>query len=441
MLIQSTLTELTGKSIVVPLQEPEFWFGLVLFCLIMGVIAGSLPALYSSNVKPSIVLQGKAKLQGNAVWLQKGLVVFQFGLSILLLISTVVISRQTGYVRNSHLGYDRENLISVRVEGELEKREKYLLLKRKLEQSPGIALVDRSSEAPHNMGFEMASPFKWQGQEKSETVGFLPTSVGFDFLEIMDLKIKEGRNFDRQISSDSVAFMVNETALKQMNMSDPLGKWISAWGKRGPIIAVLKDYHTHSLRDPIKPLIVDVKEDLDFGLILVKTQPGATLEALASMEKIFSEINPNYPLSYSFIDEEYGALYSSEAVVNTLSNVFAVLAILISCLGLLGLAMFAAELRVKEMGIRKVLGASISSIVQLFSGSFLQLVCIAFLLAAPLSWWLMDQWLSGFAYRVPLSWWIFIATGLFTAAMALMTIGIQAMKTALSNPIHALRSE
>lgn len=439
--IQSVLAELTGKTILLPLGMPLFWFGLVLFSVIMGLVAGSLPALHISSVKPSAVLQGKNKLKGNAVWLQKALVVFQFSLSILLLIATVVISRQTGFIRNSHLGYDRENLISVRIEGELAQREEYLLLKSQLEQSPGISLVDRSSEAPHNMGFEMASPFQWQGQDKNESVGFLPTSVGYDFLKIMDLKIKEGRDFDRRISGDSIAFMVNETALKQMNMSEPLGKWISAWGKRGPIIAVLKDYHTHSLRDPIKPLIVDVKEDLDFGLILVKTKPGETVEALASMEQVFREINPNYPLSYTFIDDEYAALYDSENVINMLSNAFAALAIIISCLGLLGLAMFAAELRVKEMGIRKVLGASVSSILHLFSKSFLQLIAIAFLIAAPISWWLMNNWLNGFAYRVELSWWIFLATGIFTSLMALLTIGLQAVKTALSDPIHALRSE
>ncbi len=439
--IQSVLIELTNSAMMIPLGMPQFWIGLLLFSMIMGLIAGSLPALHISSVKPSAVLQGKNRLRGNSVWMQKALVVFQFGLSILLLISTVVISRQTGFIRNSHLGYDRENLISVRIEGELIQREKYLLLKSELEQAPGISLVDRSSEAPHNMGFEMASPFQWQGQDKNESVGFLPTSVGYDFLKIMDLKIVEGRDFDRRISGDSIAFMVNETALKQMNMSDPIGKWISAWGKRGPIIAVLKDYHTHSLRDPIKPLIVDVKEDLDFGLILVKTKPGETVQALSSMEQVFREINPNYPLSYTFIDDEYAALYDSETVINTLSNAFAALAIIISCLGLLGLAMFAAELRIKEMGIRKVLGASISSILHLFSRGFLQLIAIAFLIAAPISWWLMNNWLNGFAYRVELSWWIFLGTGIFISMMALMTIGIQAVKTALSDPIHALRSE
>lgn len=438
---QSLLAELTGKPLSLPLDAPLFWIGLVLFCMAIGIISGSYPAFYLSTVKPSAVLTGKSRLRGKAVWLQKSLVVFQFSLSILLLIATVVVSRQTDFIQNAHLGYDRENLISVRVEGELNHKDTYLLLKRELQQKPGIALVDRSSEAPHNMGFEMASPFKWQGQQKNESVGFLPTSVGFDFLDIMNLKIKEGRNFDRRITSDTAAFMVNETALKQMNLSDPIGKWISAWDKRGHIIAVLEDYHTHSLHDPIKPLIVDVKEDLNFGLILIKTKPGETVEALSSMEDVFQELNPNYPLNYKFVDDEYAALYQSETVISTLSNAFSTLAIIISCLGLLGLAMFAAELRVKEVGIRKVLGASISSIVHLFSKSFLQLVAISFLIATPVSWWLMSNWLEGFAYRVELSWWIFLTTGVFTVLLALLTISFQAIKTALSNPVNALRSE
>lgn len=439
--IQSLLAELTGRPLHLPFDMPLFWVGMVLFCMAIGIISGSYPAFYLSTVKPSTVLSGKSRLRGKAVWLQKSLVVFQFSLSILLLIATVVVSRQTDFIQNAHLGYDRENLISVRIEGEFNQKEKYLLLKRELEQKPGIALVDRSSEAPHNMGFEMASPFRWQGQQKNESVGFLPTSVGFDFLEIMNLKIKEGRNFDRRMASDTTAFMVNETALKQMNLSDPIGKWISAWDKRGHIIAILEDYHTHSLHDPIKPLIVDVKEDLNFGLILVKTKSGETVEALASMEAVFQELNPNYPLNYKFVDDEYAALYQSESVISTLSNTFSALAIIISCLGLLGLAMFAAELRVKEVGIRKVLGASISSIVHLFSKNFLQLVALSFLIATPVSWWLMSNWLEDFAYRVELSWWIFLTTGVFTVLLALLTISFQAIKTAISNPVNALRSE
>ncbi len=291
------------------------------------------------------------------------------------------------------------------------------------------------------MGFEMVSPFRWQGQEDGEGVSFLPTSVGYDFLELMNLEIKEGRNFDRRIASDTAAFMVNETALRQMNMKDPIGKWISAWDKRGTIIAVLKDYHTHSLHDPIKPLIVDVKEFLSFGLVLIKTEPGKTKEALASMEEVFKEVNPDFPLNYKFVDQEYAQLYSSELVISRLSNAFAALAIAISCMGLLGLAMFAAEQRIKEIGIRKVLGASISSILNLFSKSFLQLVGIAFVVATPIAWWLMDSWLKGFAYRVELAWWIFVGTGIITTLVALLTISLQAVKTALSDPVKALRSE
>ena len=339
------------------------------------------------------------------------------------------------------MGYDKENLIAVQIEGKLTEKQQYLLLKQALQQMPGIQLVDRSSEAPHNMGFEMMSPFEWQGQAKGEGVSFFPTSVGYDFVELMNLQVIEGRYFDRRIASDSTAFMVNEIALKQMNMSDPIGKWISAWDKRGPIIGILKDYHASSLHDPIKPLIVDVKEDLNFGLILVKTHPGATIEALSSMEKAFQEFNPDYPLAHSFVDDEYSALYNSEMIINKLSNGFASLAIVISCLGLLGLAISAAASRIKEMGIRKVLGASVSNILTLFSSGFLRLIAAAFLIATPVSWWLLNTWLDGFAYRIQLSWWIFIVTGLITLILALLTIGLQAMKTAVSNPVTALRSE
>ncbi|MDW3192611.1 MAG: ABC transporter permease [Cytophagales bacterium] len=438
---QPIISEITGKHLIMPLHLASFWTLILMLVVSIGCVSGFYPALFLSSVKPNLVLQRNSKPKGKSAWLQKGLVILQFSISMLLMVATIVVSRQTHFIQNTHLGYDKENLIAVRIEGKLTERQQYLLLKQELQQMPGIQLVDRSSEAPHNMGFEMMPPFEWQGQAKGEGVSFLPTSVGYDFVEIMNLQIKEGRNFDRRIASDSTAFMVNEIALKQMNMTDPIGKWISAWDKRGPIIGILKDYHASSLHDPIKPLIVDVKEDLDFGLILVKTQPGATIEALSSMEKAFQEFNPNFPLAYSFVDDEYSALYNSEMIINKLSNAFASLAMVISCLGLLGLAISAAASRIKEMGIRKVLGASVSNILTLFSSGFLRLIATAFLIATPVSWWLLNTWLDGFAYRVHLSWWIFIVTGLITLVLALLTIGIQAMKTAASNPVTALRSE
>ena len=258
----------------------------------------------------------------------------------------------------------------------------------------------------------------------------------------MRLELVEGRDFSRQVATDSAeAFLVNEEAVKQMGMKDPIGKWVSAWNKKGRIIGVLKDYHTHSFHEPIKPIITDVKEYEYFGVVLIRTEPGKTKEALVGLEKIYQEINPNYPFDYQFLDQEYAKLYQSEQVIAKLSNVFALLAIVVSCLGLLGLAMFSSEQRIKEIGIRKVLGASVSSIVTLFSKDFLQLVGISFMVAAPLSWFFMKEWLQSFAYRIDIQWWMFASAGTLVLLIALLTISFQSIKAAMANPVDSLRNE
>jgi len=450
-LLLPSFNQFTTKHITIPIESPIFWLLAVGLMLLVGLLAGSYPALYLSSLKPARVLKGSLRTSPKAIWLRKGLAVFQFSLSILLLIITLVVSRQINYVQNKHLGYDRENLIYTRIEGEL--NEKYAVLKEQLLNMPGIAMVDRSSEAPHTMGFLVdevdgfnntgtgEDAINWEGKEAGQSVAFKPTSVGYDFVKVMNLEIAEGRDFSKSFSTDSTAFLINEAAAQAIGMQAPLGKWISAWDKKGTIVGVLKDYHTHSLHEPIKPLIVDIKEDLYFGVILVRTEPGKTTEALASMEEVFREINPNYPLNYQFIDSEYQQLYQTEQVAAKLSNVFAGIAISISCLGLLGLVMFSTQQRVKEIGIRKVLGAEVTHIVGLLSKDFLQSIVVAFLVATPIAVYLLNQWLDNFAYRVQLSWWIFIVAGVLALLVALLTTASQTIKAALANPVESLRNE
>ena len=434
--------QFTGKAITSPLIHPTFWISTLVLAVITGLVAGSYPALYLSSLQPIRIIKGTMRFSQTAIWFRKGLTVFQFTLSILLIIATIVITRQTNYVQNAHLGYDRENLIYVRIEGNLTKINNYLSFKAQASGMPGIAMVDRSSEAPHAMDFVVADDIHWEGQQKNQSVGFKPASVGFDFIKLMNLKIAEGRDFSRLNALDSSdAFMVNEEAVREMGMKDPIGKWVSAWKKKGHIIAVLKDYHTHSLHEPIKPIMLDVKEYEDFGVIMIRTQPGKTKEALASLATVYKEVNPEYAFAYQFVDEEYKKLYSSELIISQLSVLFATLAILISCLGLLGLVMFAAEQRVKEIGIRKVLGASLAQIITLFSKDFLKLILIAFLIAAPLAWYFLHQWLQDFAYKIALSWWIFALAGGASVLIALLTMSYQAIKAALASPTKSLRAE
>jgi ABC-type antimicrobial peptide transport system permease subunit len=437
-----SFNQFTNKHIELQLTSPSLWFSLIMLMLFTGLIAGSYPALYLSSLKPIRILKGVTRFTQGSILFRKGLTVFQFMISIILLVATIVITRQINFVQNTNLGYDRENLIYTRIEGELANQNKYLLFKNQVSHMPGIGMVDRSSEAPHAMDFVVTDAVNWEGKNKNADVGFKPASVGFDFVKLMNLKIAKGRDFSREISSDSSdAFLVNEEAVKEMGMKNPIGKWVSAWKKKGHIIGILKDYHTHSLREPIKPVILDVKEYEYFGVIIVRTFPGKTKDALSSLEKVYKVINPNYPFAYQFVDEEYKNLYSNELIISKLSIIFASLAILISCLGLLGLVMFSAEQRTKEIGIRKVLGASMGSIVGLFSKDFLKLIFIAFLIAVPLAWYSMNHWLQDFAYKIDLSWWIFALAAGISILITLITVSQQAIKAAVANPVTSLRSE
>jgi putative ABC transport system permease protein len=460
-LLLPSFNAFTLKQISSPINKLSSWVILLCLTVFTGLMAGSYPALFLSSLKPVKILKGTIRFSNVALWFRKGLSVFQFAISIILLIVTIVISRQTNYVHNTHLGYDRENVIYMRIEGELmdytnqaKNYAKYSLFKSMALNMPGIAGVDRSSEAPHAMSFIVDAndghtetetgddAIQWEGKQKGVAVGFKPMSVGFDFLKIMNLSVAEGRGFSKDISSDSAdAFMVNEEAVKQMGLKDPIGKWVSAWKKKGHIIGILKDYHTNSLHEPMKPLILDVKEYEYFGVMLIRTEPGKTKEALASLEKVYKVVNPNYPFAYQFMDQEYDKLYRNEQVITKLSNAFAMLAISISCLGLLGLVAFSAEQRTKEIGIRKVLGATVTNIVALLSKDFIRIVFLSFIIAAPISGYAMHQWLQGFAYKIDLGWWIFVAAGTAALLISFFTISFQALTAALANPVNSLRSE
>jgi putative ABC transport system permease protein len=435
--------QFTGKAIRFPFTEISFWGGIAGILLLTGLVAGSYPALYLSSLRPVSVLKGIFRFTRGAVWLRKSLTVFQFVLSIVLMIATIVIIRQTDYVQNTNLGYNRENLVYIRVEGDLSNMDKYELFKHEALTMPGIAMVDRSSETPHAMNF-VADPdaINWEGKRKDERIGFKPASVGFDFVKLMDLNIVEGRDFSPQNPTDSTdGFLINEEAVRQMGMKQPLGKWVSAWSKKGHIIGVLKDYHTQSFREPILPVIVDVKEWQDFGVIMIRTKPGQTREAIASLRKVYKDVNPDYAFAWEFVDEQYKQLYSSETLISRLSVLFASLAIAISCLGLLGLVIFSAEQRTKEIGIRKVLGASINEILAIFSMDFLRLIALAFLIAGPLAWFAMNTWLNDFAYRINISWWIFALAGLVSLMIASLTVIYQAIRAATANPVTSLRTD
>ena len=250
-----------------------------------------------------------------------------------------------------------------------------------------------------------------------------------------------GRDFSKDFPTDSVGYILNESALKIIGYKDPIGKPLTFWQKKGTIVGVMKDFHFNSLHTPINPLVLRLGEKIEWGQALVRTQPGKTKEALASLGKICTELNPKFPFTYKFSDEEYAKLYKSEQVVSKLADYFAFLAILISCLGLLGLAIFTSEQRTKEFGIRKVLGASPLTLFNLLSKEFLQLVIIALIIASPIAWIAMNKWLRDYAYRIHLSWWMFLIAGLVAILIALGTVSFQAIKAAVAKPVKSLRTE
>ncbi|MDB5144320.1 MAG: macB 22 [Mucilaginibacter sp.] len=437
-LLLPVFNQITGKQISLPFDQPAFWLELLGLTLITGIVAGSYPALFLSSFKPVKVLKGAVKMTSGVVIFRKGLVVFQFVLSVVLIISTIIITRQVNYVENQNLGYDRENLIYIPLEGDL--AGKYDLFKNELLKMDGIQEVTRTTDVPTNIQ-NSTGGVDWDGKDPNINIQFTQASVGYNFVRTLKLKLLQGRDFSKDFGTDSAGYLVNEAALKRIGYKDPVGKRLTFWGKKGTIIGVLKDYHIASLQQAIVPLILRLSEKESWGNALIRTKPGQTKLALASMEKLCKQLNPNFQFSYYFSDEQYQKLYNNEQVVSKLSNVFASLAIIISCLGLLGLAMFTAEQRVKEIGIRKVLGAGLGSLFSLLSSEFLILVGIALLIASPLAWYGMNKWLQNYAYHTSVEWWFFALAAIIALLITVVTISFQTIKAALVNPVKSLRSE
>ena len=430
--------ELTGKQIRFPSGQVSFWLLFATLALCAGVLSGSYPALFLSSFSPIRVLKGGAPAGGRAGWLRKGLVVFQFILSIVLIVSTLLISRQVRYVQRVNLGYDRQNLIYIPMEGNL--LTKSDLFKTEALQHPGISDVSMISQSPTSIQNGTAG-VEWEGKDPSTSPMFTQAAVGYDFTKTMGLRLAEGRDLSKDFPTDTTGYLINESAARLMGYKDPIGKPFTFWGQKGTIVGVLKDFHYLSLHTAIGPIVFRLGRTGNLFWFLVRTQPGKTAEALTSLRQLCGKLNPKFPFTYSFADLEYTKLYDGEQLVGRLSIAFAVLAILISCLGLLGLSIFSAEQRTKEISIRKVLGASVASLFSLVSSEFLVLVGIAFTLAIPLSWWAMHQWLQHFAYRTPISWWVFACSGAAAVLIALATVSYQAMRVARANPARTLRSE
>ena len=441
-LLLPSFNTLTEKHLSIDLTDPSFLLILLGLTLVTGIISGSYPALFMSSLKPIIVLKGLLKFRPGATYFRKALVVFQFALSIILILGMIVIYRQIDFIHNKNLGFAKEDLLYMPLEGELQKT--YPTFKEQLLKQPGIKYVTSAQSSPLEVGSSTAG-VRWPGKDTTKLILFSNNPITYDYIKTMGIQLVAGRDFSSEYGLDTMNYLVNEAAAKKIGYKDPVGKELTMWGDKGMIVGLMKDYHHNSLHVPIEPIILRLHKKswggTYWGNIIIRTEKGKTKQAIASMEKLSKQFNPGYPFKYYFTDDEIANRYKAEYTVSKLSRYFAFLAIFISCLGLFGLVTFTAEQKIKEIGIRKVLGASVMGIVGMLSKDFLKLVIIAAVIAFPVAWWAMHRWLNDFAYRVNIGWWVFVIAGIVALLIALLTISFQSIKAAIANPVKSLRTE
>ncbi len=439
MFILPAFNNITGKQLSLGYLNANLILSVLIITLLTGLVAGSYPALYLSGFKPVAVLKGKLKGSVGELLVRKGLVVFQFTLSIVLIVAVLVIYRQISFIQTKNLGYDRDHIITFSREGKLGVDKVQDAFLAEVKNIPGV--VSASSMGHSLMGHSSGtSGVIWQGKDLKDKTEFEAVPADYDMLKTLDIKIKEGRDFSRDFGADSTMIIFNEAAIRFMGMKDPLGKQVELWGTKMQIGGVVKDFHFQSLHEKVKPLFFFLQPSSAYRF-MIKIQTGKEKNAIAGLEQLYQRFNPGFSFDYKFLDRNYQSIYKAEQQVSMLSRYFAGLAILISCLGLFGLAAFTAQRRNKEIGIRKVLGATVSTIVILLSKDFLKLVCIAIVIAFPLAWWSTSQWLNGFAYSIHIGPGVFVAAGIAIVLLTFITISFQSVKAALANPVKSLRSE
>ena len=429
--------QMTGKAVQLNLLDPQMLLLLLGVALITGLISGSYPAFFLSSFKPAVVLKGTVRLNDKVALFRKGLVIFQFVLSALLIVCTLVVYLQLHYIRTTDIGMQRENLVFIPIEGELQNR--YQTVKNEMMGLSGIAMASATDQNPMMIGSN-PSDVEWKGKETGVKILFDYLHVDYGFLEGMGITLKEGRDFSKSYGKDTANYIINEEAARLMQMQEPVGQWLKLWDVEGEVIGVVKNFHTARLQVGNSPLIMRLERG-NANLLLARIEAGKTPDVLPRVEQLLQKHNPAFPFQYYFADDVFERMYRGEAVIGQLTRYFAGIAIFISCLGLFGLALFTAEQRKKEIGIRKVMGASVTGIVFMLSKDFLKLVLLANMVALPLSWYLMSNWLNEYANRTELSWWIFALAFLITLVIAMLTLSFHAIKTAMADTVSSLRRD
>ena len=437
--LNAAIQILTDNAIVLHFSSALFGAFFLLFIFIVGIVAGIYPAFVLSGFKPVKNLKGIGTKKSRN-YVQQSLVVFQFGISITLMICSFMMYRQFQFIQQKDLGFNQEHLISVRLNGGT--RGKAALLKQDLGNQTAISAITSATMSLVNV--DNSADFKWQGMKESDV--FLATQANVDpsFIPTLGIQLMNGSNFLPQKITDTINnYILNETAVKRMGYSvdNVLGKKVTFWGATGFVIGVVKDFHFKSLNAGIEPFIFRYQPWAPYFNLLVKTEAGKAAEAIQQIQKIYKKYDSETPVEFSFVDESINELYKNDKRIAIIIAFFAGLTIFVGCLGLFGLAVFSAEQRIKEIGIRKVLGASVPHIVQLLSKDFVKLILVSIVLASPIAYYAMYKWLQDFAYRIDIPWWVFALAGFIAVFIALLTVSFQAIKAAVANPAKSLRTE
>ncbi|HTE09343.1 MAG TPA: ABC transporter permease [Chitinophagaceae bacterium] len=435
LLLLPAFNEITGKNISLRFDARIFFsfLGIVLFT---GLVAGSYPALYLSKFKPLAVLKGKLPSSFAEIVSRKGLVVFQFTLSAVLIIAVIIIYQQIQFIQTTDPGFNKDNLVKIDAEGKLSGYEQQFA--NELKNIPGVTAASYTftNMVGHTFGDYGLS---WQGKDPARDIYFEVFGGGHDFVSTMGMHILNGRGFSEDFGTDTSSIILNEAAVKVMNLKHPVAETVHLYGHPMQVIGVVRDFHFESMHEAVKPAYILLQPH--GGKIIARISAARQQQTLAAIQQRYEKENPGFSFSFNFLDEAYQRQYITEAKVSALSKYFAGLAIIISCLGLFGLAAFTAQKRSKEIGIRKVIGASVTGITAMLSKDFLKLVALSLLIAFPVSGWLMHEWLQSFAYHIPITASVFVIAGASVIFITILTIGFQSVKAAIANPVKSLRAE
>ena len=435
-IILPVFNSLTDKQIIIDFTGYNFWLitgGITVFT---GVLSGSYPALFLSSFKILSVLKGTLRHTKGATFFRKGLVVFQFSLSILLIIGTLTVYRQINYIMNKNVGLNKENVLFMGIEGAMQ--DHYETFKNELLAVPEVTYVSRSSQNPLSSGSDTFG-VHWEGKDPEMRILFNIINADQDWVETMGANLKAGRGYSSDFPFDTTSFIINEKAAEIMAMDDPVGQALTVWEVPGTIVGVVKDFHMSSMYREMDALVIRFDPE-NTGMNFIRID-GDTKSAIAGIEAVNNKLNPGFPFDYEFLKDSYEADYKSEMVIGTLANYFAAIAIFISCLGLLGLASFTVAQRTKEIGVRKVLGASVQGLVMMLSRDFTLLIIIAFAIAAPIAYYYTGQWLDKFAYRIDVDATVFVIAGIGALLVATLTVGVKSAQAAVASPADSLKDE